>query len=157
MASLARIGVLLLVCLLSLARAAEAKEKGSFVKEYNNANFAENINSPKWQLVEFYAPWCGHCKSLAPEYEKTAKHFNKEQKKNNAFQDVAIVKVDADSEKELGSKFGVSGFPTLKIFKDGEFFEDYVGGRTWKDMAAAMRVRSKEGDAYESATGKSTA
>jgi hypothetical protein len=67
---------------------------------------------------------------------------------------VAIVKVDADSEKELGSKFGVSGFPTLKIFKDGEFFEDYVGGRTWKDMAAAMRVRAC--DCLHVATGSHT-
>jgi len=90
------------------------------------------------------APWCGHCKQLAPEYEKVAKHFAKQQDKEGAFLDVAIAKVDADAEKELGAQFGVSGFPTLKIFRDGEFVEDYAGGRTWKDMAAAMRVRSKE-------------
>ena len=57
------------------------------------------------------------------------------------FLDVAIAKVDADSEKDLGSRFGVSGFPTLMIFKDGEFQETYEGAREWKDIAAAMRVR----------------
>ena len=52
--------------------------------------------------------------------------------------------VDADQaeNKDLASKFGVSGFPTLKIFKDGELLKDYDGGREWKDIAVAMRVRN---------------
>jgi hypothetical protein len=56
------------------------------------------------------------------------------------FLDVAIAKVDADSEKELGTRFGITGFPVLKIFKDGVFHEDYNDAREWKDIAAAMRV-----------------
>mmetsp|Transcript_4790 Transcript_4790/g.11653 ORF Transcript_4790/g.11653 Transcript_4790/m.11653 type:complete len:148 (+) Transcript_4790:130-573(+) len=120
---------------------AEVKEEKS-VKVYTAKNFDEEIKKYKWTLVEFYAPWCGHCKSLAPKYEKVAAHFKKEAKKG-LFTDVAIAKVDADGEKDLASKFGISGFPTLKIFKDGEFLEDYNGDREWKSMAAAMRLRSK--------------
>lgn len=63
-------------------------------------------------FLEFYAPWCGHCKSLAPKYEELAAVFEGES-------DVVIAKVDATAEEELGRRFEVSGFPTLKIVPKG--------------------------------------
>jgi len=53
-------------------------------------------------LVEFYAPWCGHCKKLAPEYEKAAKTLRSGDNKN-----VALAKVDTTAETELGSRFEI--------------------------------------------------
>ncbi|KAL9014582.1 MAG: hypothetical protein Q9173_000766 [Seirophora scorigena] len=80
--------------------------------------------SGKHALVEFFAPWCGHCKSLAPVYEELAQNFG------FASDKLVIGKVDADEHKDLGRKFGVQGFPTLKWF-DGksETPEAYDKGR----------------------------
>ena len=85
-------------------------------------NFDEFIaNNPK-ALVEFYAPWCGHCKALAPEYEKAAKQL-----KADGIEAV-LAKVDATEEKDLSSKYGVRGFPTLKYFTgDVDNPQDYSG------------------------------
>jgi len=79
-------------------------------------------------FVEFFAPWCGHCKSLAPEYEVVATTF-----KGHA---VRIASVDADKHKELATRFEVSGYPTLKFFPAGESKapEAYSGGRTAPDI-----------------------
>ena len=80
------------------------------------------INSNEFWIIEFYAPWCGHCKSLAPEFEKVAKALK------------GIVKVgavDMTVHKSFGERYGVKGFPTLKIFGANKSSPtDYNGGRT---------------------------
>ncbi|XP_077215870.1 putative protein disulfide-isomerase A6 [Tasmannia lanceolata] len=92
-------------------------------------NFDEVVlDESKDVLVEFYAPWCGHCKNLAPTYEKVASAFKSEE-------DVVIANVDADKYKDLAEKYGVSGFPTLKFFPKGnKAGEDYDGGRDLDDF-----------------------
>lgn len=88
-------------------------------------------------LVEFFAPWCGHCKTLAPVYEELAQLFEFAKDK------VQVAKVDADAEKSLGKRFGVQGFPTLKWF-DGKSDtpSDYNGGRDLESLSAFIAEKT---------------
>lgn len=91
-------------------------------------------NSP--QIVEFYAPWCGHCKTLQPAYEKAAKSLT-------GLAKVAAVNCDEESNKAFCGGFGVQGFPTLKIVKPGKtpgkpIVEDYQGPRSAKGIVDAV-------------------
>ncbi|KAK7337696.1 hypothetical protein VNO77_18281 [Canavalia gladiata] len=100
-------------------------------------NFDEVVlDETKDVLVEFYAPWCGHCKALAPTYEKVAAAFKLEE-------EVVIANLDADKYKDLAEKYGVSGYPTLKFFpKNNKAGEDYNGGRDLGDFVAFINEKA---------------
>ncbi|GIL79329.1 hypothetical protein Vretimale_16524 [Volvox reticuliferus] len=103
--------------------AAPADDDEKDVVVLTTSNFDDIIKKSKYALVEFYAPWCGHCKSLKPHYASAATSLK------TAAPDVVIAKVDATVEESLGSKFGIQGYPSLKWFVDGELAEDYNGPR----------------------------
>ncbi|KAJ5279466.1 Protein disulfide-isomerase tigA [Penicillium angulare] len=126
---MARLSFLLLGALSALGSFANAS---SAVKDLIPTNFDDVVlKSGKPALVEFFAPWCGHCKTLAPVYEELGALFAFAEDK------VTVAKVDADENRELGKRFGVQGFPTLKWF-DGKSDkpEEYKGGRDLESLSA---------------------
>jgi protein disulfide-isomerase A1 len=74
-------------------------------------NFSDFVTKNKFVMVEFYAPWCGHCQSLAPEYAAAATELKAEE--------VMLAKVDATEENELAQEYDIQGFPTVYFFVDG--------------------------------------
>lgn len=108
------------------------------VVDLDSSNFDSiALDKTKDVLVEFYAPWCGHCKNLAPVYEKVGTAFKNEP-------NCVVAKVDADGERDLGEKYGVSGFPTIKFFpKDNKDGEEYSGGRSEQDFIDFLNEKCK--------------
>jgi len=101
----------------------KAVEMDEGVLVLTDDTFDEELKKHDNLLVEFYAPWCGHCKKLAPEYAAAAQELAKRDPP------LFIAKVDATESKGLAEKYAIQGFPTLVFFKGGEKME-YSGGRT---------------------------
>jgi len=104
-------------------KAEPAQEAGSDVVVLGDATFDARTAEGPW-LVEFYAPWCGHCKRLAPTWEELAT------KSKGVFN---VAKVDCTAETAICTKMGVRGYPTVKFFNGGKKF-DYQGARTIEDF-----------------------
>ena len=116
-----------MILILSLALAALSQT----VEVLTTENFESSL-SGKHALVEFYAPWCGHCKRLLPEFEKAAEKLG-----NKAL----LGKVDCTVEKALGGKFSIQGYPTVFWFVDGVQKEEYDGSRTADDIEKWVSAR----------------
>eukprot|EP01084_Bolivina_argentea_P072002 130783_1 len=92
-------------------------------------------------FVKFYAPWCGHCKRLAPVWEEVATEVKGQ---------VNIAKVDVTQNRALGKQFNVKGFPTLLLFRRGKMVK-YSGSRT-KDALAKWAISAEATDALPGPT-----
>jgi protein disulfide-isomerase A1 len=85
-------------------------------------------------IATVFAPWCGHCKALAPEYEEAATSLKEK--------DIKLAKIDCTEEAELCQSFGVEGYPTLKIFRGPENVAPYSGPRKAAAITSFMIKQS---------------
>ncbi|CAN8312856.1 unnamed protein product [Cochlearia groenlandica] len=140
-----RVYALLTILALSLLARSEQKteEEETTKKEYvltlDHTNFVETINKHDFIVVEFYAPWCGHCKQLAPEYEKAASELSSQ------VPPVILAKIDASEEtnKGLATQYEVQGFPTIKIFRNGgKAVQEYNGPRDAEGIVTYLKKQS---------------
>lgn len=96
----------------------------------NQADFTDKVlNAAAPVLVDFWAPWCGPCKMVAPELEAVAASYEGK---------AVVAKVNVDEQPELASSFKVMGIPTMVVFKNGTEKSRIVGFRPRKEIAAAI-------------------
>ncbi|MGJ9457137.1 thioredoxin [Oceanobacillus sp. CF4.6] len=87
------------------------------IKHVTDQNFTEET-SKGLVLADFWAPWCGPCKMIAPVLEEIDGDMEEK---------VQIVKLDVDENQETAGKFGVMSIPTLLLFKDGNVVDQVIG------------------------------
>ena len=87
----------------------------------DDTNFETEIASGGLAMLDFYATWCGPCKTLAPIVDQLAHEY--------AEKGVKVGKVDIEAAPEIAAKFGITGVPTLIFFKGGEKVDQMVGAQ----------------------------
>lgn len=107
------------VAAVSAAEPADAAD--SNVITLTKDTFDDFVKEHPLVLAEFYAPWCGHCKGLAPKYEEAATELKSK--------NIPLVKVDCTVEEDLCRSYEVDGYPTLKVFRGAESHKPYGGAR----------------------------
>ena len=100
------------------------------VIELTDDNFEQEVMSAEVPvLVDFWAEWCMPCRMLAPTIEDLATEFAGR---------IKVGKVDADANREVSAKFGISAIPTIILFKGGEIVHKFVGGTSKQQFAQEL-------------------
>ncbi|RAL07562.1 protein disulfide isomerase PDI1 [Aspergillus homomorphus CBS 101889] len=117
----------------SVAYAADAADTESNVISLSTDTFESFMSEHNLVLAEFFAPWCGHCKALAPKYEEAAIELKAK--------DIPLVKIDCTAEEDLCRSQGVEGYPTLKIFRGPNSSKPYQGARQAESSIVSYMVK----------------
>ncbi|GAO50371.1 hypothetical protein G7K_4498-t1 [Saitoella complicata NRRL Y-17804] len=118
----------------SILLASSAIAAASDVLQLGKANFDKTVAESPLVLAEFFAPWCGHCKALAPEYEIAATQLKEK--------GIAIAKIDCTEEQQLCQEHGIQGYPTLKVFRGLDSVSPYQGARKADAIVSYMVKQS---------------
>lgn len=103
---------------------------GANTVEFTDANFeAQVLQSAKPVLVDFWAPWCGPCRQIAPLIDQLAAEYAGQ---------VVVGKVNVDDSPNVAGQFGVQSIPTLMVFKGGEVLDRFVGGQPKSKLQQAL-------------------
>ncbi|KAK7707804.1 protein disulfide-isomerase precursor [Botryosphaeria dothidea] len=113
---------------------AAALASASDVEELTKDTFGDFVKGNELVLAEFFAPWCGHCKALAPEYEEAATQLKEK--------NIKLAKVDCTAQTELCQEYGVEGYPTLKVFRGLDSIAPYAGQRKADAIVSYMTKQS---------------
>lgn len=101
------------------------------MKELDASNFSAEINCELPVVVDFWAPWCGPCRSQTPILEQFAQKYDGK---------VKVCKVNTDTNPELANKFGIMSIPTIMVFKDGEISARAVGVQSIDNLAKLAQL-----------------
>lgn len=134
----------ILVCLISLV---SSDDYGDNAVAYSKESFDEAIAREDILFVMFYAPWCGHCKRLAPTWDDLAKEYNVENRQ------ITVGKVDCTKETALCGEHHVRGYPTVKWFHKSNLGIKYANKRTIEDLRAFVEESLSKSESLESLKG----
>ena len=103
-------------------------------KALTKPTFYDALADHRVVMVDFWATWCGPCKSMAPDLQQVATEVP---------DDVLVAKVDVDKEKKLAQRFGVQSMPTIMTFVDGQHHSTYIGATPIAGLRAALADADK--------------
>ncbi|SPO22681.1 uncharacterized protein UTRI_01359 [Ustilago trichophora] len=102
-------------------------------------NFTSATEAGMW-FIEFYSPYCGHCKKFAPTYHDLAES-NKHLEDSSDFH---LARVNCIAQSDLCERQNIAAYPSLELFRDGAWFESYMGERSYEELDAYVQARAAD-------------